>query len=96
MYWENNEIYNSFSVSIKKKVIKMDKDNKKSIETKSYIINIIDSIRFISTSLTHHVDNLSEIYKEKFIDKNCKSECEFKRVKNKNFFMIVKIVEKNS
>ena len=64
----------------------MDKDNKKSVETKSYIINIIDSIRFISTSLTHHVNNLSEIHKEKFIDKNCKSECEFKGVKNKELF----------
>ena len=45
-----------------------------------------DSIRFISSSLKHHVDNLSEIYNEKCCDKNCKSEYEFKGVKNDELF----------
>ena len=68
----------------------------KSVETTSCKIKFIDSIRFISSSLTHHVDNLSEIDNEKCSDKNCKSECEFKGVKNNELFMIVKVVEKNS
>ena len=83
---ENNEIYKSFSVSIKKEVIKTNNDGKKSIETISYKIKFMDSIGFISSSLTRHVDNLSEIYNEKCCDKNCKSECEFKGVKNNKLF----------
>ena len=38
----------------------------------------------MSTSLSKHVNNLSEIYSKKCRDKNCKSECEFKRLKNNN------------
>ena len=34
------------------------------------------------TSLSKLVDNLSEIYSKKCRDKNCKSECEFKGLKN--------------
>ena len=83
---ENNETYKSFSVSIKKEVIKTN-DSKKSIETISYKIKFIDSIGFISSSLTRHVDNLSEIYNEKCSDKNCKSECEFKGVKINKLFL---------
>ena len=67
---------------MKKKVIKTKKDEKKSIENISYIIKLIHSIRFILSSLTLHVDNLSEIYNEKSSAKNCKSEFEFKGVKN--------------
>ena len=36
----------------------------------------------MSTSLSKPVDNLSEIYSKKRRDKNCKSECEFKGLKN--------------
>ena len=79
---ENSEIYKSFSVPIKKEVIKTKKDEKKSIENISSIIKLIDSLRFIISSLTLHVDNLSEIYNEKCSAKNCKSEFEFKGVKN--------------
>ena len=71
---ENSEIYKSFSVPIKKEVIKTKKDEKKSIENISYKIKLIDIIRFILSSLTLHVDNLSEIYNEKSSAKNCKSE----------------------
>ena len=79
---ENSEIYKSFFVPIKKEVIKTKKDEKKSIENISYKIKLIDIIRFILSSLTLHVDNLSEIYNEKCSAKNCKSEFEFKGVKN--------------
>ena len=36
----------------------------------------------MSTSLSKLIDNLSEIYSKKCRDKNCKSECEFKGLKN--------------
>ena len=92
---ENSEIYKSFSVPIKKEVIKTKKDEKKSIENISYIIKLIDSIRFIISSLTLHVDNLSEIYNEKCSAKNCKSEFDLKELKIMNTFMIAKSVERN-
>ena len=37
------------------------------------------------TSLPKVAHNLSEIYTRKYRDKNCKSECEFKELKNKTF-----------
>ena len=43
---------------------------------------IIDSFKFMSTSLSKLVDNLSDIYSKKCRYKNCKSECEFKGLKN--------------
>ena len=58
----------------------------KSVENISYTIKCIDSIRFISSSLTRHVDNLSKTYNEKCSDKSCKSKCEFKGVKNNKLF----------
>ena len=41
-----------------------------------------DSFRFMSTSLSNLVDNVSEIYRKKFKDKNCKSRCNFIGLKN--------------
>ena len=41
----------------------------------------------MSTPLSKLVDNLSEIYRKKCRYKNCKSECQFKVLKNdKNFY----------
>ena len=57
---KNREIYKKFSVPIKKEVIKMDKDGNKSVETISYKIEFIDSMRFMATSLSKRVDNLKE------------------------------------
>ena len=66
--------YITFSVPIKKEL-----DNGKTI---TYKLKFIDSFRFLSTSLSKLVDNLSEIYTKKCRDKNCKSECEFKGLEN--------------
>ena len=41
----------------------------------------IDSVRFMSISLSKLVDNLSEIYSKNVRDKNCQSECELKGLK---------------
>ena len=73
-FGENTEKYIAFSLPIKKEL-----DNGKTI---TYKLKFVDSFRFMSTSLSKLVDNLSEIYFKKCIDKNCKSECEFKGLKN--------------
>ena len=57
---ENRETYKSFSVPIKKEVINIDKDGNKSVETMSYKIKFIDSSRFMVTSLSKLVNNLTE------------------------------------
>ena len=70
---ENTEKYITFSVPIKKKI-----DNSKTIK---YKLKFIDSIRFISTSLSSLVDNLSEkIQSDK--SKDCKSELDYMSVKD--------------
>ena len=53
---ENTEKYITFSVSINKQF-----DNGKTI---TYELKFIDSFRFMSTSLSILVDNLSEIYEK--------------------------------
>ena len=47
---------------MKKEVIKIDKDGKKSVETISYKIKFTDSMKFMATSLTKLVDNCSLKY----------------------------------
>ena len=65
----------TFSVPIKKEV-----DNGKIIGHK---IKFIDSFRFMSTSFSKLVDNLSEIYSKKmYREENCEFECDFKGLKN--------------
>ena len=72
--WENKEKYITFSVPIKKEL-----DNGKTI---TYKLKFIDSFRFMSTSLSKLVNNLSEIYSKKCRDKNTA----FKGLKNKLFY----------
>ena len=58
--------------SNRKKVIKIDKDGNESVETISYKIKFINSVRFIATSLSNLVDNLAEgIHKIKCKDCDC-------------------------
>ena len=64
---ENIEKYITFSVPIKKEL-----HNDKTI---TYKLKFIDSFRFMSTSLSKLVDNLSEIYSNE--PKGCKSVCDF-------------------
>ena len=53
-------------------VTKIDKDGNESVVTMSYKIKSIDSARFIATSLSNLVDNLTEgILKIKCKDCNC-------------------------
>ena len=51
-------------------------------KTVTYKLKVIDSFRFLSSSLSSLVNNLSEIYSEKCKDKYCKSECEYLEITN--------------
>ena len=75
---KNTEKYITFSVPIEKEL-----DNVKTI---TYKLKFIDSYRFMSTSLSKLVENLSDIYRKKCRDKNWKSKCEFKGLKNNKLF----------
>ena len=70
---ENTEKYITFSVPLKKKI--------KNIEM-TYKIKFIDSYRFMSSSLSKLVGNLSEgIHNNKFVD--CNSCLDYIKIKNK-------------
>ena len=57
---ENTEKYITFSVSIKKEIIKKDKYGNDKATKISYKIKFIDSCSFMSTSLSNIVSNLSK------------------------------------
>ena len=57
---ENTEKYITFSVPIKKEIIKIDRDGNDKIVNISYKIKFINSFRFMSSSLSSLLDNLSE------------------------------------
>ena len=59
----------TFSVPIEKKVVNIDKDGNESVVTISYKIRFIDSAKFMTSSLSNLVDNLTEgIHKTKCKD----------------------------
>ena len=70
---ENTDKYITVSVPISKEL-----DNNKTI---THILKFIDSFRFMSTSLSNLVDNLSEVYKKEWKGceerRNIKSVCNF-------------------
>ena len=69
---ENTEKYITFLVPIKKQITKIGKDGNDKIVDISYKIKFTDSFRFISSSLSNLVANLSEgLHNDKCID--CKS-----------------------
>ena len=69
---KNTEKYITFSVPIKKETTKIDKDGNDKIMKISYKIKFIDSFRFMPSSLSDLVDNLSEgLHSDKCT--NCKS-----------------------
>ena len=66
-----------FSVPTEKEVIKIDEDANESVLTISYKIEFIDSARFVVSSLSNLVDNLTErIHKIKCKDCDCFVEYE--------------------
>ena len=78
---ENTEKYITFSVPVKKEMIKRDKDGDESVEVLCKI-KFIDSFRFMSTSLSNLVNNLSEgVHNDKCTD--CKSYLDYISIKDK-------------
>ena len=76
---ENTEKYITFSVPIKKKI------ENKDLEI-TYKIKFIDSFRFMSSSLSKLVDNLSEgIHNNKCAD--CKSNLDYIKIKNEKLIL---------
>ena len=83
---ENTEKYIAFSVPIKKKI------EKKDLEIK-YKIKFIDSYRFMSSSLSKLIDNLSEgIHNNKCVDCNSCLDC----IKIKNEKLLLKCFNCNN
>ena len=69
---ENTKKYITFSVPVKKEITKKDKNGNDKITKISYKIKFIDSYRFMSTSISNLVSNLSEgLHNDRCID--CKS-----------------------
>ena len=86
---ENTEKYITFSVPLKKKI------ENKNIEI-TYKIKFIDSFRFMSSSLSKLVDNLSEgIHDNKCAD--CKSSLDYIKTKNEKlkFLIVSNVIERN-
>ena len=78
---QNTKKYITFSVSIKKKITKIDKDGNDKITKISYKIKIIDSFRLMSSSLSSLVDNLSEeVHNDKCTD--CESCLDYMSIKD--------------
>ena len=68
-------------VAIKNEIIKIDQDGNESITTISYKIKLIDRARFMASSLSNLLDNLTEgIHKIKC--KDCDSFLEYESVKD--------------
>ena len=57
---ENTEKYVTFAVSIEKEVTKINKNGEEITKNISYILQFIDSARFMVRPLSNLVDNLSE------------------------------------
>ena len=95
---ENAEKYITFSVPIKKEITKKDKNSNDKITILSYKIKLVDSYRFMSTSLSNLVSNLSEgPHNDRCID--CKSSLDYMTIKDEKLicrcFRCKKNYEKN-
>ena len=95
---ENTEKYITLSVPIKKEVTKKDKNGNDKITKISYKIKFINSYRFMSTSLSNLVSNLSEgLHNDRCID--CKSCLDYMTTKDEQVifrcFSCKKNYEKN-
>ena len=75
---ENTEKYITFTVPIEKEVTRTDKNGVDITKSVSYILQFVDSARFMANSLSNLVNNLSERihrikYKFGHDDKNCET-----------------------
>ena len=78
---ENADKYITFSVPIKKEITKKEKDGNDKTAKISYKIKFIDSYKFLSTSLSNLVNNLSDgVHNDKCTD--CKSYLDYMTTKD--------------
>ena len=75
---KNTEKYITFAVLIEKEVMRINENGEEVTKNISYILQLIDSTRFMTSSLTNHVNNLSDgIHRIKckfgHDDKKCKT-----------------------
>ena len=57
---ESKEKYKTFSVRVKKEIINIDKEGNESVKTIFYRIKFVNSARFMASSLSNLIDNLTE------------------------------------
>ena len=57
---DNTEEYITLTVPIEKEVTRIDKNEKEITKNISYILQFIDSTRFVASSLSNLINNLSE------------------------------------
>ena len=83
--WEgNSEKYITFTVPIEKEVTRIDKNGEEITKNISYILQFIDSARFMASSLSNLVNNLSEgIHRIKSKYGHDDKKCETCRIKYK-------------
>ena len=60
MSWRKHRKIKTFSVPIEKEITNIDKDGNESVATISYRIKSIDSVIFMTSSLSNLVDNIAE------------------------------------
>ena len=76
-FGENSEKYITFTVPIEKEVTRFDKNGEESTKNISYLLQFIDSARFMASSLSNLVNNLSEgIHRIKFKFRHDDKKCE--------------------
>ena len=81
---ENTEKYITFTVPIQKEVTRIDKNGEEITENISYILQFIDSTRFMASSLLNLVNNLSEgIHRAKCKFGHNDKKCQTCRIKYK-------------
>ena len=79
---------------MEKQVSKVDKDCNENVVTISYKIKLIDSAKFMASSLLNLVDNLTErIHKIKCKDCDCFLEYESANDNSINVYLAVKILQ---
>ena len=83
---ENTEKYITFTVQIEKGVTRIYKEEEEVTKNISFILQFIDSARFVVSSLSNLVNNLSEeIHRIKFKYRHDDKKCETCRIKYKYY-----------
>ena len=81
LFRDNTEKYITFTVPIEKQITIIDKNGEEVTKNISYILQFIDSARFMASSLSNLVNNLSEgIHKIKCKYRHDDKKCETCRI----------------